>query len=739
VAWQWVRSIVILSVFAGSVSVAGCGGNGGSSSVEPRLVSISISPSGGTINKGDNLQFAVTGTFSDGGQKPLTSVTWTSSNPGVATVTAAGLAAGVSQGNTTIQVSSGSVNTSVTLTVTAAAATAPTLVSIAVTPANSSVPVGQTQQFTAAGTFSDNSNLDLTNSVTWAPSNPTAVTISSAGLAMGVTAGQSTTISATQGSISGSTTLTVTSASAFAGVFTYHNDLSRTGQNLNETTLTPSNVNVNTFGKRFSQPVDGQIYAQPLYVPNVAVQGKGSHNVIFVVTEADSVYAFDADNNIGANASPLWKASLIDTAHGAAAGATPVSNNDVGGCTDLQPNIGVTATPVIDPNSGTMYVEAKSKENGSAVHRLHAIDITTGNEKFTPVVIDATVPGTGDGSSNGQLNFASMAMTHNSRPGLLLLNGIVYLTFASHCDNGPYHGWLFAYDTSSSAFARKGVYVTTPNGGLGGVWMSGAAPAADSNGTIFLATGNGTFDTTNVPATELGDSILKFNFSNGTLSLADYFTPFNQSALNSVDNDLGSGGILLLPDQPGSHPRVLVEAGKEGKIYLVDRDQMTANNQHFCSNCNSDTQIVQESGAGQVGGMWSIPACWNNTTYWWGSGDVLKSIPLSNGLLDFTHITSSAGSYGFPGATPSISANGTSNGIVWSIDSSQYGAPGPGPGPAVLHAHDATNVAKELWNSTQASNNRDTAGNAVKFTVPTIANAKVYIGTSAGVDVYGLL
>ncbi|MGB2890177.1 MAG: Ig-like domain-containing protein [Candidatus Acidiferrales bacterium] len=609
----------------------------------------------------------------------------------------------------------------------------PSLVSIAVTPANKSVSVGGTLQFKATGTFANNSTQDLTNSVTWASSNPTAATIDSAGLAKGVTSGQSATISATQSSISGSATLTVTSASSLVGVFTYHNDLSRTGQNLNETSLTTSNVNVNTFGKRFSQPVDGQIYAQPLYVPNVAIQGKGSHNVIFVATEADSVYAFDADNNAGANVSPLWKASLIDAAHGASPAATPVSNNDVGGCTDLQPIIGITATPVIDPSSGTLYVEAKSKENGGFVHRLHAIDITTGNEKAPgPVAITATVPGSGDGSSGGQLTFNPQ--TQNSRPGLLLLNGIVYLAFASHCDISPYHGWLFAYDIST--LSQKGVYVTTPNGGLGGFWMSGAGFAADGNGNIYGATGNGTFDTTNVPATELGDSILKLSGSN--LSLLDYFTAFDQATLSSNDLDVGSGGALLLPDQPGNHPHVLVQASKEGTIYLVDRDQMTAGNQHFCSNCNGDTQIVQESTPASVGGMWSMPAYWNNHVYVWGSGDVLRSIPLTNGLLDFAHITTSTHSYGFPGATPSISANGTSNGIVWSIDSSQYGSPGPGPGPAVLHAHDAANVANELWNSSQASNSRDTAGNAVKFTVPTIANGKVYIGTATEVDVYGL-
>jgi hypothetical protein len=526
---------------------------------------------------------------------------------------------------------------------------------------------------------------------------------------------------------------------------TYQYDNARTGQNTSETILTPSNVNVNQFGKLFSLPVTGQIYAQPLYVPSVAISGKGTHNVIIVATENDSVYAFDADSNTGANASPLWQVSLVDATHGATSGETALNSSTTIGCTDLQPLIGITSTPVIDTGSGTIYLEAKSVSGSNYFHRLHALDIATGSEKSPgPIQIKATVSGTGDGNSNNQLVFDSnnLALHHLNRPGLLLMNGTIFLSYASHCDFFPYHGWLFAYDAAT--FAQKGVFVTTPNGGLGGFWMSGAGLAGDANGNIYAATGNGSFSQGG--PLELGDSILKFNFSNGTLSLADYFTPFNQNTLNGGDTDLGSGGVLLLPDQPGSHPHVLVQAGKEGRIYLVDRDKLTTNpantsqEEPFCSSCTTnDPQIVQESGSGLIGGMWSMPAYWNNATYWWGSGDVLKSIPLSNGLLDFTHITSSTGSYGFPGASPSISANGTSNGIVWSVDSSQYGSPGPGPGPAVLHAHDATNVARELWNSTQAANSRDQAGNAVKFSVPRIANGRVYIGTSTEVDVYGLL
>src|ERR1700719_4716509 len=530
-------------------------------------------------------------------------------------------------------------------------------------------------------------------------------------------------------------------ATAQTNVTTYHYDNSRTGQNSAETLLTPSNVNATQFGKLFALPVDGAVYAQPLYVSNLTI-GDDTHNVVFVATEADSVYAFDADTNTGANSGFLWRASLIDTAHGAAIDATPVTASDVG-CDNLVPNIGITSTPVIDLTTGTMYVEAKSKENGVFIHRLHAIDITTGDEKSPgPIVITATVNGNGDGSSGGQLTFGGsstggqlVALNQLNRPGLLLLNGTIYIAYASHCDLGPYHGWLFGYDAAT--FTHQSVFVTTPNGGLGGIWMSGAGLAADGNGSIYLATGNGTFDTDNVPATELGDSILKIALNNGSLNLLDYFTPFNESALNDADADLGSGGVLLLPDQPGSHAHELVAVSKDGIVYLVDRDQMAANNNHYCNGCTSDPQIVQELQS-VLGQTWSMPAYWNDTVYFWANDDRLKAFPLSNGLLSVTPSSSSMTSLGFPGATPVVSSNGTSDGIVWAIDSRSDGIEGLSLGPAVLHAYDATNLANELYNSTQAPNNRDQAGDGVKFTVPVVVNGKVYIGTSSEVDVKGL-
>jgi hypothetical protein len=423
---------------------------------------------------------------------------------------------------------------------------------------------------------------------------------------------------------------------------------------------------------------------------------------------------------------------MIDSAHGAASCAVPVTSTEVG-CGDLQPNIGITATPVIDPSTNTMYVEAKSNENGTYVHRLHAIDITTGAEKSPgPIIIDATVNGTGDGSSGGQLIFRNLALRHHSRAGLLLVNGTVYVAFASHCDNVPYHGWLFAYNAST--FAQQAVFVTTPNGGDGGFWMSGAGIAADASGNIFIANGNGTFDTKNIPATMFGNTILKLTLSGNTLSVLDYFTPYDQNNLNSGDVDLGSGGVLLLPDQPGNHPHLLVQVGKEGTIYLVDRDQMTTNNQHYCSSgCSNDPEIVQELQS-VLGGMWATPAYWNGNVYFWGQGDLLKQYTLSKGLLSTAPVSMAPQSGSAEGTTPAVSSNGTTNGILWAI----RGA--PNTNGAILYAFDATNVSNEFYNTMQAANNRDVPGGVyVKFTVPVITNGKVYAGAEGQLSVYGLM
>ncbi len=492
----------------------------------------------------------------------------------------------------------------------------------------------------------------------------------------------------------------------------------RTGRNLNEVTLTPSTVASSRFQELFSLGVDGYIYAQPLYVEEVAVPGNGIHNVLYVATEHDSVYAWDADSSTGQNSNPLWHISFINPSQG----ITTVSSHDVN-CDNLVPEIGITSTPVIDLSNNTLYVVAETKENGSYFQRLHALDLTSGAEKFGgPVVIAATYPGSGDGSSGGILTFDPLQELN--RPGLLLNNGNLYITWASNCDADPYHGWVIAYDETT--LQQTGVWVTTPNGYRGGVWMSGGGIAADASGNLFLSSGNGTFDTSGSP-TDFGDSIVRLSAGSQGITLTDYFTPYDQGTLEQGDKDLGSGGVLLLPDQPGSHVHELVEAGKEGTIYLVDRDNMG----HYNSSNNS--QIVQ-SLTGEIRGVFSVPTYWNNYVYIGGISDHLKAFSLSNGLLSLQPVSESGWVFTFPSASTSISANGNQDGIVWAIQADQY----TNNGDDILYAFDATNLATQLYATTQDPE-RDNPGPAAKFQIPVVANGKVYVGTATQVSVYGLV
>ena len=501
-------------------------------------------------------------------------------------------------------------------------------------------------------------------------------------------------------------------------VTTEHNDNSRTGQNVNETILTPANVNVSQFGKLFSYPVDGYIYAQPLYVPNVTIPGQGVHNVIYVVTEHDSVYAFDADSNTGSNGGLLWHQSLINPAHG----ITTISAQDLN-CEGITPEVGITSTPVIDTSTNTMYVLTEMKVNGDIVHRLQALDIATDQEKYgAPVTIRAHFPGTGDGSSGGILTF-DPAMELN-RPGLLVDNGNIYITWSSNCDISPTHGWVLAYDKTT--LRQKSTWVTTSNGRLGGIWASGGGPAEDGSGNVFLSTGNGTFDTSGDPV-DFGDSVVRLVGGHHYFTVADYFTPYDQATLYTNDKDVGSGGVLLLPDQPGPHVHELIAAGKEGSIYVIDRDNMG----HY--NPDDNSQIVQNI-VGQVGGIFSTPAYWNGNVYFGGFRDELKAFSLSGGLLSTTPTSESAIIFGAFGTTASVSSNGSSDGIVWALntDARQNG------GNEVLYAFDATNLGNELYDTTQNAS-RDTAGGAVKFAKTTIANGKVYVGAAQQLSVYGRL
>jgi Legume lectin domain/Chitobiase/beta-hexosaminidase C-terminal domain len=521
----------------------------------------------------------------------------------------------------------------------------------------------------------------------------------------------------------------VLGAQGQTNVVTQHNDIARTGQNNNETILTPSNVNTNTFGKLFSYPIDGQAYAQPLYVAGVTMgsgtaQAGTTHNVVFVATQHNSVYAFDADSNGGSNASPLWKITLLDSSHGAGSGATPVPNGDVG-TDDINPEIGITSTPVIDTNTNTLYVVGKTKENGNYFQRLHALDISTGNERTFPVTLSAQVNGNGNGSSGGVLRWD--AKLENNRPGLLLLNGTVYIAFAAHGDQGPYHGWILAYNAAT--LQQTSVFCATANGAASGIWMSGAGLAADTinSGRLFVATGNGAFNAT-LPynnSMSYGDDLIRLETSGGGMRVSDQFTAFNQASLSDGDIDLGSGGVLLLPDQSsGGHTHLMVQAGKEGRIYLVDRDNLGG------FNSNGDN-IVQEI-TNQIGGVWGSPAYWNGHLYFWASDDNLQSFSFSNGVIG-SRTASSAENGGYPGPTPSISSNGNSNGIVWDVLTNAYTS----GGSATLIAHNANNVSNTLYSSSQNSS-RDNPGRATKFVVPTITNGKVYVGTSNFLSVYGL-
>jgi hypothetical protein len=503
-------------------------------------------------------------------------------------------------------------------------------------------------------------------------------------------------------------------AQTYSGMLTWHNDLARTGQNLQETTLTPANVNSKTFGKVFSFPVDGQIFGQPLYVFNVAIPGKGTYNVVYLATENDSVYAFDAD---GVNTTALWYDSFINPSQG----ITPIPCADTGAnpC-PFASVIGITGTPVIDPKSGTLYLVAATKENGKYVNRLHALDITTGAEKFGgPVKIEASVKGTGAGNNHGVV---TLSPRHElQRSGLLLLNGVVYIGWASFGDVTPFHGWVLAYCATS--LVQAAVFNTTPNGSDGAIWQGGGAPSVDAAGNIYLITGNGTFDV-NKGGVDWGDSFLKLDAS---LSVLDYFTPDDQLKLAKNDLDLGSGAGLLLPPQKGNFPAEIVSAGKEGLIYVVNRSNMGK----FHTHKNDVIQTVP----GPANGYWSSAAYWSNTVYYSGRDDFLSQYALSKGLLSQSPVYRSPTKFS-RGSTPSVSANGSANGIVWAIERPPN-VQGVAP-PEILHAYDATKISRELYNSNQAGT-RDALGSAITFCVPTIMNGKVYVGTGSELDVLGLL
>ena len=506
-------------------------------------------------------------------------------------------------------------------------------------------------------------------------------------------------------------------------VTTYHNDNSRTGENTQETILTLTNVNSTNFGKLFSQTLDGYSYGQPLYVSNVAIPNQGVHNVVYITTMNDSVYAFDADSNSGGNSQPLWQVNFTNPA----LGITPVPTSDLNCTNTITTQVGILSTPVIDTTSNTIYVVARTKENGAYFFRLHALDITTGAEQFGgPVAIQASAPGTGSDSSGGMIAFDPLL--ENQRAALLLQNGLVYISWGSLCDYGNYHGWMMAYDAAT--LAQSAVWLITPNGEEGAVWQSGNGPAGDSSYNTFVAVGNGSFDADSNGG-DYGQSIVKVGPpGNGAFPILDYFTTYDALTYNLTDRDIGSSGSTLLPDQNGPYPHLLVQGDKSGDLFLINRDEMGGYNP------NDNSQIVQYLPGAETG-MWSSPAWWNNYVYIGGGGDYLKAFSFypANGLLSTTPTSQTSAKYSYPGTTVSISANGTSNGIVWALNNAQYKTT---TGVASLDAYDATNLGTHLY-STSTNSSRDNPGAPIKMTVPTVVNGKVYITTQNSLVVYGLL
>jgi hypothetical protein len=497
-------------------------------------------------------------------------------------------------------------------------------------------------------------------------------------------------------------------------VLTYRYNWARTGLDSRETTLTTSNVSVNTFGKLFELSVDGKVDAEPLYLSSVSIAG-GTHNVLIVVTEHDSIYAFDADTG-----TQYWHVTAL------LSGEVP---SDDRGCDQVVPTIGITATPVISRpagSNGVIYLVAMSKNSsGTYYQRLHALNAATGGELYNgPVAIAAQYPGTGDNSSGGYVIFDPAQ--YKERSGLLLVDNTIYLTWASHCDIRPYTGWIMGYNATT--LAQTSVLNVTPNGNEGAIWGSSGGLSYDGNGNIFLLDANGVFDTklsSGFPSKgDYGNAFLRISTKSG-LSVADYFEMYNQQSENCCDIDLGSGAALLLPsmkDASGKSRLLAVGAGKDGNLYIVNRNSMGK----FSTTSNN---IYQELSGALPGGMWNSPVYFNGELFFGPVGSPILAFQFSDAKLGTTPVAQSAHSFAFPGATLLMSSDGTANAILWAVENTS---------PAVLHAYSAGNLT-ELYNTTQAANDRDNFGNGNKYAPPTVANGKIYVPTTNGVGVFGLL
>jgi hypothetical protein len=599
-------------------------------------------------------------------------------------------------------------------------------VGVTVHPAKASLTLTEPQQYTATVVNTTN------HSVVWSVDgvrggNSTVGTISTSGLYHPPAKRSTHTITAksvVQSSAVGTARVWVTD---YPGMFTYHADRFRSGVNLQEFALTKSTVKSSTFGKVFTRTVDGQIYAQPLHVANLTIAG-AKHNVVFVATEHSSVYAFEAD---GRTTAPFWKRSFINPSAGITTIAKPANAL-------IAPEISISSTPVIDTSTSTLYVAVSTSENGSIVHRLHALSLTSGAEKFGgPIKIQGSVPGTYPALSvNGRVPF--VPKQHLQRPALLLLNGNVYIAYGSNGDQLPYNGWLFAYSASRTGVLHQvAAFCTSPDQGASAIWQSGDGPAADSSGNIYVATGNGAFDL-NTGGRDAGNSVLKLALQSGALVLEDYFTPSNTADLTANDLDLGAAGPILPPTQSGAvAPSLGVVGGKDGKIYLVNRSSMGK----FNSSTNSNVETVAVGNPEPTNGLFATPAALGSRIYFGEVNEPLELFTFSSGLLSTAPTAQTSNVFLYPGTSPMISTDGT-NSVVWALDLHAYVGGTPDgtintSGPAVLHAYDGATLT-ELYNSTQAGT-RDTAGKALKFTSPTVANGHVYVGGANQLTVYGLL
>jgi len=703
------------------IALIGCASSSSvdSGGTKPTMPSITSQPTAETVTAGQSASFSVMAA----GTAPL-SYQWQKKGSNISGATSASYSTppttSADSGSTfdvVVSNAAGSVTSQqVTLTVNVGSA-APT---IGTQPANQTVTAGQAATFSVVAT----GTAPLSYQWQMNGSSISGATVASYTTPVTTTAnsGQQFRVTVTNafGNVTSNTaTLTVNASTGGSAidVVTYHYDNMRTGQNVNEMTLTPANVTVSTFGKLGEFAVDGLVDAQPLLLSNLAIPGGGSKNVVYVVTEHDSIYAFDADSITASGGTALWHVSALLSGE---------TTSDDRSCTQVTPEIGITSTPVIDRSRNAIYVVAMSKDSTGSYHqRIHALDLTTGNELFGgPVDVQASYPGTGDNSSGGSVVFDPKQ--YKERASLLELNGTIYTMWSSHCDHRPYTSWIISYNADT--LAQTNILNLVPNGSEGAIWMSGAAPAADASGNIYMIVANGDFDTTlnsqGFPTNgDCGNCFAKIT-STVPLTLLDYFTPLNTVSESDSDTDFGSGGELLLPDVVdgnGNTRHLAVGSGKDANIYVVDRDNMGK----FSGTADNIYQLI----TGQLsGGVYSKPSYFNGTVYYGANGDAVKAFPIVNGQLATFPSSRSGHTFGYPGATPSISASGTTNGIVWVVENSS---------PAVLHAYDATNLSNELYNSTQASGGKDNFSSN-KFITPMVANGRVYVGTSSSVAVFGL-